>query len=40
MRDGNMYNYELTDNALEKLDQKAEKLPDSFDVGRFEGGLS
>jgi DNA-binding MarR family transcriptional regulator len=28
----------IRDAALEKLDQKAEKLPDGFNIGRFEGG--
>jgi len=30
----------VRDKALEKLEQKAEKLPESFDVGAFEGGMS
>jgi len=30
----------VRDAALEKLEQKAEKLPESFDVGAFEGGMS
>ena len=29
----------VRDAALERLDQKAERLPGSFDVGRFEAGL-
>ena len=29
----------VRDAALEKLEQKAEKLPESFDVGAFEGGM-
>ena len=29
----------VRDAALERLDQKAERLPGSFDVGRFEAGI-